>query len=84
MQYWANIKGVSPEPNEASRISELSEQLAFDLWQIKYLRPLERVSSLFGMQGMLDADSPFVKRMCAVCEARLLANGMVAARSRRT
>ncbi|MPW21292.1 hypothetical protein GCT13_31555 [Paraburkholderia sp. CNPSo 3157] len=84
IQRWARMKGVSPGWLDGTRIGQLSEQLAFDLWKIQHLRGPTRITSFFDVQGMLDNDSPFVKRMCAVCEARLLAHGMVEARSWRS
>ncbi|MEX3936662.1 hypothetical protein AB4Y32_33645 [Paraburkholderia phymatum] len=84
IQRWAKMKGVSPGWLEATRIGQLSEQLAFDLWKIQHLRGPTRITRFFDVQGMLDSDSPFVERMCAVCEARLLAHGMVAARNRQS
>jgi hypothetical protein len=83
IQHWTTMKGVSPGWLEGTRISQLSEQLASDLWRIDQLRRLKRITSLFGMQGMLDTDSPFVKQVCVVCEARLLAHGMVSPRRKR-
>ncbi|WP_143062432.1 hypothetical protein [Paraburkholderia diazotrophica] len=82
IQRWVKMKGVSPGWLEGTRIGQLSEQLAFDLWKIEHLRRPARITSFFDVQGMLNSDSPFVKRMCTICEARLLAHGMVEARSR--
>ncbi|ACC73860.1 hypothetical protein PPMP20_29645 [Paraburkholderia phymatum] len=84
IQRWTQTKGLAPDWMEGARLGELSGPLASDLWQIRHLRSTTRISSLRDLQGMPDSGSPFVQRMFAVCEARLLAHGMVAARTVRT
>ncbi|CAN7733926.1 hypothetical protein LJR267_009212 [Paraburkholderia hospita] len=76
---WAKVKGVRPNWREGVRIGRLSEQLASDLWAIKHLRSLPRITSFFAADGMVDDDSPFVTRLRDVCVARLIAHGMVTA-----
>lgn len=77
IQRWAKAKGVSPGWLEGLRIGQLSEELAFDLWEIEPMRSLPRLFRFFADDGMVDEASPFVKRLRMVCESRLLAHGMV-------
>ncbi|CAG9209291.1 hypothetical protein PSAB6_270122 [Paraburkholderia sabiae] len=81
IQRWSKTKAVASAWLDAARVNHFSEQLASDLWQIRHLRSATRIASLRTAQGMLDNDSPFVRRMYAVCESRLLAHGMVEPRT---